>query len=96
MSDIFQPDILEKAKNKILVSEEAPLSIVLYNDDFNTFEFVIETLINVCDHDELQAQQCTYLIHFKGKCAVKIGTYEKLKPICETLLNKGLSAQIED
>lgn len=69
--------------------------IVLYNDEFNTFEFVIESLIEVCGHDTLQAEQCTYLVHYKGKCAVKKGTYEELEPICTALLERSLTAQIE-
>jgi len=69
--------------------------IVLYNDDFNTFDFVIESLIKVCKHDSLQAEQCTFLIHYKGKCAVKTGSFESLKPLCEALLERGLTAEIE-
>lgn len=70
-------------------------SIVLYNDDVNTFEFVIDTLIKVCKHEPLQAEQCTYLIHYKGKCAVKSGSYDQLKPVCSALLDRGLTAEIE-
>jgi ATP-dependent Clp protease adaptor protein ClpS len=75
--------------------EVAEQIIVLYNDDFNSFEFVIESLIEVCGHDVLQAEQCTYLVHYKGKCAVKTGTYEELEPICTSLLERNLTAQIE-
>lgn len=75
--------------------EVAEQIIVLYNDDFNSFEFVIESLIEVCGHDVLQAEQCTYLVHYKGKCAVKKGTYEELEPICTSLLERNLTAQIE-
>lgn len=70
-------------------------SIVLYNDDHNTFDFVIECLCKYCKHDLLQAEQCTIIIHHNGKCGVKNGSYKDLKPICETLLEKGLSAKIE-
>jgi ATP-dependent Clp protease adaptor protein ClpS len=68
--------------------------IILYNDDVNTFDFVIATLIKVCKHDPIQAEQCTYLVHFKGKCSVKKGTYEELEPMCTALLDKGLTAEI--
>ncbi len=91
-----QPDILEQEITKTVVNEEAVKSLVLYNDDVNTFEFVTESLITVCKHDALQAEQCTYLIHYTGKCAVKNGTFKKLKPLCQALLDRGLSAQIEN
>jgi len=68
--------------------------IILYNDDFNTFEFVIESLIKICRHDREQAEQCTYLVHYKGKCSVKKGSYNVLEPMCTALLEKGLTAEI--
>lgn len=70
-------------------------SIVLYNDDVNTFDWVIECLVKYCDHDIVQAEQCAYFVHTKGKYAVKYGDKNKLKPICETLIEKGLSASLE-
>ena len=69
--------------------------IVIYNDDVNTFDFVIESLINVCKHERLQAEQCTFIIHYSGRCSVKGGDYKKLTPICEALTDRGLSAIIE-
>ncbi len=69
--------------------------LVVYNDDFNTFDHVISTLIRVCKHDAHQAEQCTYLIHFKGKCAVKKGTYPELKPLREGITEAGIKATIE-
>ncbi|MFM9987502.1 ATP-dependent Clp protease adaptor ClpS [Flavobacterium sp.] len=68
--------------------------IVLFNDDVNTFDHVIDTLIRVCNHDELQAEQCALLVHYKGKCIVKTGTFDELKPQCSSLLEAGLSAEI--
>ena len=68
--------------------------IILYNDDVNTFEHVIECLIAICDHNVLQAEQCAYLVHYTGKCAVKSGTLEDLVPRCFALLEKGLSAEV--
>lgn len=81
----------------LLVSEkvEVTQNVILYNDDVNTFEFVIESLIKICKHDPIQAEQCTYLVHYKGKCAVKSGTFSELKPIQEALGDRGLSASIE-
>jgi len=69
--------------------------IVVYNDDFNTFDHVINSLIKVCKHDPIQAEQCTFLIHHKGKCSVKKGSYEKLEPMCTALLERGITAEIE-
>ena len=68
--------------------------IVLFNDEVNTFDFVIDSLIEVCDHTLEQAEQCTLLVHYKGKCIVKTGEYKDLKPRCSQLLTRGLSAEI--
>ena len=68
--------------------------IVLYNDDVNTFDHVIETLVLVCEHSEIQAEQCAILVHYKGKCTVKTGDLEELVPQCSLLLDAGLSAEI--
>jgi len=79
-------DILEKEVNQN--------EIVLFNDDVNTFDFVIDCLIEICDHTAEQAEQCAILVHYKGKCAVKTGEYNELKPRCTQLLTRGLSAEI--
>lgn len=79
-------DVLEKEVNLH--------EIILFNDDVNTFDFVIDSLIEVCDHTAEQAEQCALLVHYKGKCAVKTGEYNELKPRCTQLLTKGLSAEI--
>lgn len=68
--------------------------IVLYNDDVNTFDHVIETLIRVCQHTDEQAEQCALLVHYKGKCTVKTGELSELKPQCSALLEAGLSAEL--
>ena len=87
-----QEEVLEKKK---VESKESKLhEIILYNDDFNTFDHVIETLIIVCDHTPVQAEQCSLLVHYKGKCAVKTGTYKDLEPRCGKLLEEGLTAEI--
>lgn len=78
----------------VLEQEQNLHEIILFNDDVNTFEHVIESLIDVCNHTSVQAEQCAYLVHFKGKCAVKSGEYDELKPRCTRLLNLGLSAEI--
>lgn len=78
----------------VLEQEVNQHEIVLYNDDVNTFDFVINSLINVCDHSTEQAEQCTWLVHFKGKCTVKTGELDDLKPRCSKLLELGLSAEL--
>ena len=78
----------------ILTQETSSHEIILYNDDVNTFDHVITMLVDVCDHEEEQAHQCALLVHYKGKCAVKTGDYEDLKPRCSKLLQGGLSAEI--
>ncbi|HPT04357.1 MAG TPA: ATP-dependent Clp protease adaptor ClpS [Bacteroidales bacterium] len=69
--------------------------LVLYNDDFNTFEFVIQSLIEVCHHQPEQAEQCTLIVHYKGKCAVKSGDFDQLDPLKQQLTDRGLTATIE-
>lgn len=92
----FEPDILEAEDIALEEIVDKGKVLVLYNDDVNTFDFVIESLIKVCKHDLLQAEQCIFLIHYKGQCAVKNGSFEKLKPMCEALLERGLTAKIEN
>jgi ATP-dependent Clp protease adaptor protein ClpS len=70
-------------------------TLIVYNDDFNTFDHVIETLKELCGHTTEQAEQCTLLIHYKGKCDVKRGSVKQLKPIFEGLGERGLTAAIE-
>lgn len=81
-------------KKKVDSKEKKNNEIVLYNDDVNTFDHVIDTLIYACDHTPEQAEQCSLLVHYKGKCTVKTGDYEDLKPRCSKLLEAGLSAEI--
>ena len=69
--------------------------LIVYNDDVNSFDFVIECFVKVCKHDKIQAEQCTHLVHYTGKCAVKRGTYKELEIICTALLDRGLTAKIE-
>jgi len=88
--------VREKIKEEVSVLDKPKLQneIVLYNDDVNTFDHVIETLMYVCDHTPEQAEQCTLIVHYNGKCTVKTGDYEDLKPRCSLLLDAGLSAEI--
>ena len=86
----------EKIKEEIKIDVDSLRlnEIVLYNDDVNTFDHVIDTLIYACDHTPEQAEQCSILVHYKGKCTVKTGEYHELEPRCTLLLNAGLSAEI--
>ncbi|APS40641.1 MULTISPECIES: ATP-dependent Clp protease adaptor ClpS [unclassified Salegentibacter] len=83
-------EVLEEVKTTTQKENE----IVLYNDDYNTFDHVIETLIYACEHTPVQAEQCAILVHYKGKCIVKTGSFDDLKPRCSKLLEEGLSAEI--
>ena len=69
-------------------------NLVVHNDDVNTFEHVINTLIKVCKHSSEQAEQCTWIIHYKGKCAVKNGSFIELKPMKEAILDAGINASV--
>ena len=88
--------IKEKQSEEVLIKEDIikQNEIVLFNDDVNTFDHVIDTLIYACDHTPEQAEQCSIIVHYKGKCTVKTGPYEDLKPRCSKLLQAGLSAEI--
>lgn len=78
----------------ILTDVEKEHSLVLYNDDVNTFDYVIDSLVEVCDHDLVQAEQCAYLVHYSGKCDVKNGSFEQLKPLRIELSRRGLTVAI--
>lgn len=87
-------DIKEDVDVLEYTDEENIKDLMVYNDDFNTFDHVIKTLIKVCKHEIHQAEQCTYLIHYKGKCSVKKGAYEELKPFREGISSAGIKAAI--
>ena len=84
----------EEVETDVLLAEDDKKVLVLHNDDVNTFNFVIMCLIEVCKHSLEQAEQCTWLVHYKGKCEVKTGSYDILEPMCSSLLDRGLSAEI--
>ncbi|TJY37274.1 ATP-dependent Clp protease adaptor ClpS [Pontimicrobium aquaticum] len=88
--------IKEKILEKTSIKEEEAKQneIVLFNDDVNTFDHVIDTLVDVCEHTPEQAEQCAIIVHYKGKCTVRTGEYDDLEPRCSMLLNAGLSAEI--
>jgi ATP-dependent Clp protease adaptor protein ClpS len=86
----------EKTRERVSLQEATTINneIIVYNDDVNTFDHVINTLVRVCRHTPEQAEQCALIVHYKGKCTVKTDVLEKLKPQCTQLLDAGLSAEI--
>jgi ATP-dependent Clp protease adaptor protein ClpS len=79
----------------VLTTLDEPFSLIVWNDEVNTFEWVIETLVEVCGHTAEQAEQCAYIIHFQGKYAVKQGSYDDLKPLCDAITDRGIGATLE-
>jgi ATP-dependent Clp protease adaptor protein ClpS len=88
----IKEEILEETITQEVTTKS--YQIILYNDEVNTFDHVIEMLIRICDHEPLQAEQCALLVHYTGKCEVKTGALEELTPKCLALLDAGLSAKI--
>jgi len=91
----YDTDIAEEQKVDVLTDLEKTYHIVVWNADVNTFDWVIETLIDICGHTEEQAEQCALLIHTQGKYAVQQGTYTKLKPKTEAIVDRGINATLE-
>ncbi len=79
----------------LLTLHEETCNLIVWNDDVNTFAWVIETLVEICGHAHEQAEQCAYIIHFNGKCIVKNGSYEELKPQCDAITERGINATVE-
>jgi ATP-dependent Clp protease adaptor protein ClpS len=89
-------DIKELHLVETNIETKQPFTLVVWNDDINTFEWIIESLIEVCQHTEEQAEQCAMIIHFQGKYAVKNGEFEILKPMCNSITERGINATIEE
>ncbi len=85
----------ELVETDVLTDIEDPCRLIMWNDEVNTFEWVIETLIDLCDHTQEQAEQCAWIIHTKGKYAVKNGSYDDLKPLCDAITDRGIGATVE-
>lgn len=92
----YTPDVLEKVTTDTLTEEATGWSLIVWNDDVNTFDWVIETLVKVCNHEATQAEQCAIIIHFKGKCAVKNGGYDELKAMCDAITEREIGATVEE
>lgn len=80
---------------EVLLETGPVREIVLHNDDVNTFDHVILSLMEICDHEAIQAEQCAWIVHNNGKCSVKRGTYDQLEARCHALQQRGLSAVIQ-
>ncbi|TAE38937.1 MAG: ATP-dependent Clp protease adaptor ClpS [Runella slithyformis] len=85
-------DVIDEVIEEIVITDLHRLMV--FNDEVNTFDYVIDTLMEVCSHTPEQAEQCTLLIHYKGKCAVKNGTFEELASMRQEICRRGISAQI--
>jgi ATP-dependent Clp protease adaptor protein ClpS len=88
----FSPE--EALLDEVLCETGPVKEIILHNDDVNTFDHVIESLVDICEHDPIQAEQCAWIVHYNGKCSVKRGTFDQLEPRCTALQERGLSADI--
>jgi ATP-dependent Clp protease adaptor protein ClpS len=91
----YQPKTEEATDVLVMTALESTYSLLVWNDEVNTFEWVIETLMEICGHSEEQAEQCAMIIHNNGKYAVKNGTYELLKPQCDAITERNIGATIE-
>ncbi len=88
-------DAQQSEETDLLTLAEDPCRLIVWNDEVNTFEWVIETLMEICGHTHEQAEQCAYIIHFQGKYAVKNGSYDALKPQCDAITERGINATVE-
>jgi ATP-dependent Clp protease adaptor protein ClpS len=90
-----QPETLLEEEVLLDTSLEKSCQLIVWNDEVNTFEWVIETLIDICGHSPEQAEQCALIIHSQGKYGVKYGSYETLKPLCDAITDRGINATVE-
>ncbi|ARN77012.1 Clp protease ClpS [Nonlabens spongiae] len=97
MKNSVLEELLPEVEQEVAVKEQVSKEhkIVLFNDEVNTFDHVIDMLVATCDHTPIQAEQCSLIVHYKGKCDVKTGDYDDLKPRCSALLEGGLTAEIQ-
>ncbi len=87
---------VKKAKKKLVHAENKNNRfLILHNDEWNSFDHVIKSLVEICDHDMVQAEQCAYITHFNGKCDVKKGSFSSLKAMKDLLVLKELNVTID-
>lgn len=95
MKNVFDTEEEVLELTDVATDVDHPYQLIVWNDDVNTFEWVIESLMEICGHSREQAEQCAYIIHYKGKYAVKEGNINDLKPMCTAITDRGISATIE-
>lgn len=95
-SDSFSFSGKEQLAEKVNILSDAHRCLIIHNDDFNTFDFVIDTLVEICGHTPIQAEQCALIIHNSGKCTVKTGSFREIQPIWAELIARGLTSTIEE
>ena len=91
----YNPYTSRSEETDVLTEEAVTLHLIIWNDEVNTFDWVIDTLMDICGHERVQAEQCAMLIHTKGKYAVKNGSYDILKPQCDAITERLINATIE-
>ncbi|MEO9022590.1 MAG: ATP-dependent Clp protease adaptor ClpS [Ginsengibacter sp.] len=91
-----KPFSIERDETDVLTHDGNDCQLVVWNDEVNTFDWVIKTLIDVCGHSAEQAEQSAMIIHTKGKYAVKEGSYDTLKPMCDAITERGIGATVEE
>ena len=94
--DTLKPYTREEVDIDVLTDLEKDYQLIMWNDDVTTFDWVITTLVEVCEHSQEQAEQCAMIIHTKGKYSVKTGAYDYLKPMCDAITERGIGATIEE
>ncbi len=95
-TDTYDPSTEILEITDVITETSSAFTLIVWNDEVNTFEWVIETLIEICGHSQEQAEQCAMLIHYKGKYAVKTGGYDQLKPQCDAINDRLINATIEE
>ena len=96
MSEPLKPYVSPETDAESAVLEDSGCSLILYNDDVHTFDYVIKALVDICRHTEEQAEQCAILVHCHGSCIVKQGSYSELVPMHTSLLDKELTSEIKE
>jgi ATP-dependent Clp protease adaptor protein ClpS len=91
-----KPFSIEEDQTDLLTDDGNNCQLIVWNDEVNTFDWVIDTLIEICGHTPEQAEQCAMFIHTKGKYAVKNGSYDILKPMCDSITERGIGATVEE
>lgn len=96
MSDNYDINVKELISTKTNLMHNYQFNLIVWNDEVNTFDWVIDSLMEVCNHSEEQAEQCALFIHFKGKYPVKNGEFDAIKIMCEAICERGINATIEE